>query len=290
MNTVSAVEARRLHKMGVKAAAGTPPEMASVRQFTVPTPSAPIPVRLYRPQGAVGDALPLVVYFHGGGWVIGDLDTHDAVCRGVADAFGGLILSVEYRKAPEAPFPAAVEDCWAATRWAAAHAAAIGADAARLAVGGDSAGGNLAAVVCQLAKTAGAPRIRFQSLVYPAVDMTMGFPSVKAMGQDYNLTEALMVWFIDQYLGTADRRDPRASPLFAADLSGLPPAQILTARFDPLHDEGKAYAEALRGAGVRVAYHCYEDMIHAFVNMPGFIDAGREAHTRVGLALREALG
>ena len=194
---------------------------------------------------------PALVYFHGGGWVIGDLESHDQLCRALANAVPRIVVSVDYRLAPEHKFPAAVEDAIAATRWIAANAARLGIDAGRLAVGGDSAGGNLAAVVSLDARDRGGPRLVHQFLIYPGTDMRMGWPSLERHAQQLPLTRAGMHWFIAHYLrNDGDKTDWRASPLLASSLTGLPPALVITAGFDPLCDEGEAYAEALRKAGV----------------------------------------
>ncbi|MDW8470228.1 MAG: alpha/beta hydrolase [Burkholderiales bacterium] len=253
-------------------------------------PGGPIPVRAYRPQGADdGARLPALVYFHGGGWVIGDLDTHDVVCRTLANGARCAVFSVEYRKAPEAPFPAAVEDAIAATAWVAANAAALGADAARLAVGGDSAGGNLAAVTALAARDAGAPNLVLQLLIYPATDQRMGHASIERNGEGYLLTKAAMRYFRGHYLPReSDWLDWRASPLLAPRLAGVAPAFVLTAGYDPLLDEGRAYAERLRGEGVAVEYRCYEGMVHGFITMGRVLEAAHAALADCAAALARA--
>ena len=261
-------------------------EVVEVRDIDIPGPAGPIAARSYRPAG--DGALPLVVFFHGGGWVIGGIDSHDATCRALANASGAVIVSIDYRLAPEHPYPAAVEDCWAATRWVADRAGDLGGDSTRLAVAGDSAGGNLAAVVALMARDAGGPALRFQLLVYPAVDARMGHPSIDANGEGYLLTKSDMTWFYGHY-GPADPTDWKVSPLLAEDHSSLPPALIITAEFDPLRDEGEAYGETLRQAGVDVTTTRYDGMIHAFFGMGASVDKARQAVLQAGEALAKAL-
>ena len=267
--------------------AGQPAVTVPTEDRSVPGPAGDIPVRVYRPDAE--SPLPVVVYFHGGGWVIGDLDTHDAICHRLAAGVPSVVVSVDYRLAPEHPYPAAVEDADAATRWVAGHAADLGADPARLAVAGDSAGGNLAAVVARHARDAGGPPIAFQLLVYPGTDLTASLPSHVENGTGYLLDEGTMRYFLGCYLGDGDPRDPDASPLFADDLSGLPPALVLTAGFDPLRDEGEAYAERLREAGVAVVTSRYDGMIHGFYGLDNLVDEARRATDETTTALRHAL-
>ena len=233
--------------------------------------------------------LPVVVYFHGGGFVIGDIASHDTTCQRLAAGVPALVVSVDYRLAPEHRFPAAVDDCEAATAWASAHSPEFGGDPSRLAVAGDSAGGNLAAVIARRARAGGGPSIAFQLLVYPVTDMTRSLPSHTENGTGYLLDSDAMSWFLDNYLAKADRRHPDASPLFADDLSGLPPAFVLTAEFDPLRDEGEAYAERLRTAGVPVTTSRYDGMIHGFYGLDSIFDAAKKATAETVVALRDAL-
>jgi acetyl esterase len=233
--------------------------------------------------------LPVVVYFHGGGFVIGDIATHDAICHRLAAGVPALVVSVDYRLAPEHPFPAAVEDCDAATGWVSAHAVELGADPARLAVAGDSAGGNLATVVARHARDRGGPPVAFQLLIYPGIDMTRSFPSHSENGEGYLLDTDTMTWFLGNYLADADPRHPDASPIFAEDLSNLPPALVLTAEFDPLRDEGEAYAQRLREAGVVATTSRYDGMIHAFYGLDGILDSAKSATAETTAALRDAL-
>lgn len=263
-------------------------DMASVEDRAVPGPAGDVPVRVYR--AVEGDGLPLLVWYHGGGWVIGDLDTADVTCRELAARAGCVLVSVDYRLAPEHRFPAAHDDCYAATVWAAAHAAELGADAGKLAVGGDSAGGNLAAVVSLRARDEGGPPIRFQLLVYPVTDRNFETPSYRDNADGYLLTRDGMIWFWDHYLGSdGDGAHPHASPLRAESLAGLPPAHVVTAEYDPLRDEGEAYAERLREAGVPVTLTRYPGQIHAFFGMHGILDDAARAADEAAERLKAAL-
>jgi len=287
-HTLSPKDARQLFRETRPASTPTPPEIGAVNNLVAdPT----IPVRVYRPVGAAADTpLPALVYFHGGGWVIGDLETHDVLCRQITAEAGVSVVSVDYRLAPEAKFPAAADDAWAATKWVVANAGRLGIDTQRIAVGGDSAGGNLAAVVALMARDAGAPAIAFQVLLYPVTEVGTGTRSYRDFADGYLLTLESMRWFFDHYLTSKDdAKDWRASPLRAASLKGLPPALIITAGFDPLRDEGEAYARALREAGVRVDYVCYGGMIHGFAPMGRLIDTGNRAVSHIAASLREAL-
>jgi acetyl esterase len=242
-------EAFRSLAVGARPAEKVVP-VADVSDVTVPGPAGELSARVYRP--AAGGALPTVVLFHGGGWVIGDLDTHDNMARSICRDCDAVVLSVDYRLAPEAPFPAAVEDAVAATRWAGAHLEELGGSDV-LAVAGDSAGGNLAAVVAQQLRDSGGPAIAAQLLVYPATDVLGDYPSRFDNGEGYFLDLPTMAWFMEQYAAEAEHHgDPRLSPMRADSLEGLPPAVVVTAEYDPLRDEGEAYAAALAAAGVRV--------------------------------------
>jgi acetyl esterase len=254
---------------------------------SVPGPAGDIPIRVYRPQS--DEPLPVVVYFHGGGFVIGNIATHDTTCQRLAAGVPAVVVSVDYRLAPEHHFPAAIDDCDAATKWVAAHAAELGGDPTRLAVAGDSAGGNLAAVVARRARDAGGPAIAFQLLVYPVTDLTSSLPSYVENGTGYLLEAATIVWFYDHYLDGADPRHADASPLFVDDLAGLPPALVLTAEFDPLRDEGEAYAERMRDAGVAVTTSRYDGMIHGFYGLDSIFDTSKQATAETVAALRDAL-
>ncbi len=276
------------HRMESRAAAlwGEPEPVDRIEDRTLPGPQGPIRVRIYRP--APGQ-LPVLVYFHGGGWVTGSLETHDGVCRALSNRAGCLLVAVDYRLAPEHKFPAAVEDAAAATTWVADHAAELGGDAARLAVGGDSAGGNLAAVVALRARERGGPRLAFQLLVYPVTDYEFNRPSYIENADRYYLTREGMRWYWNHYLPShAAGTYPEASPLRAANLAGLPPALVITCEFDPLHDEGEAYAERLREAGVPVVLRRFDGMFHGFFRMRGVIDMAEEAIDEAADALRAA--
>ena len=287
LQTLSVPDARAMmESMNVLLGEGEP--VAHVADREIPGPAGPVPTRLYRPEA--GGPLPLLVYFHGGGWVLGGLASHDVVCRSLANAAGCAVLAIDYRLAPEHTFPAAVDDCYAAAAWAVGHAASLGADPARVAIGGDSAGGNLTAVVAQLARDRGGPPLRFQLLVYPATDANTDTPSYHENATGYFLELEGMRWFYDHYLpaGT-DRTDPRVSPMRTADLRGLPPALVITAEFDPLRDEGDAYAARLREAGVPVTLTRYHGMIHGFFGMGPLLDQGKRAVSEAAAALRTAL-
>jgi acetyl esterase len=277
-------------------ALGPPAEvMHAIENRLIRGSGTDVAVRIYTPRPLnTGESLPLVVHYHGAGWVGGDLDTHDAIARYYAKHVDAIVIAVDYRLAPEHRFPAAVNDAYAAAAWAATHAHELWGDAARLAVTGDSAGGTLAAVVCQLARDRGTPRIAYQALLYPATDLTTGssYPSRNAFGGgDYFLSTADMFWFRAQYLTDPDTeaRDARVSPLVEANLRGLPPALVVTAGYDPLRDEGKAYADRLNAAGVPVEYRCFESTVHAFVSFAAMIPVGLEALAFVASRMRAAL-
>jgi acetyl esterase len=283
LHTVSPQEART--RMAVPAAPGEP--VAHVEDRIVPGPGGELPIRVYTPAGS--GPFPALVFFHGGGWVIGSVAGSDATCRSLTNAAGCVVVSVEYRLAPEHKFPAAAEDAYTATRWVVENAAAIDVDPRRVAVGGVSAGGNLAAVVCLMARDRGAPPLVFQLLVVPVTDYSFDTASYRENADGYQLSRDSMVWFWNHYLrDEADGRNPYASPLRAEDLRGLPPALVLTAEYDPLRDEGQAYAERLRAAGVPVTYHCYEGMVHGFFGMAAMLDKGKAAVAEAAAALRAA--
>jgi acetyl esterase len=278
LETLTPPQAREAYLASRTALQPDPDPVAEVADLAAPGPAGPIPLRLYRGFGADKETpQPALVYFHGGGWVIGDLESHDQCCRALANAAQCIVVAVDYRLAPEHKFPAAVEDAIAATRWVADNAQSLGIDARRLAVGGDSAGGNLAAVVPLDARNRGGPAIVFQLLVYPGTDMAMDRPSHQRHADQLPLRRPTMQWFIGHYLrDSKDEADWRASPLRAGDFRNLPPALVVTAGFDPLCDEGEAYAEALKGAGLPVTYRRFDGQIHGFFNMGRIIaDAGR---------------
>ncbi len=286
VQTLSASEARRLYLERRSFTQPDPPEVASARDLLADG----VPVRVYRPLGAAADKrLPVLVYLHGGGWVIGDLDTHDVVCRTLANGAGCAVVSVHYRPAPEHRFPAAFDDTLTAARWVRQQADVLCIDAQRIAIGGDSAGANLAAAAAIAERDAGKP-LAYQLLIYPAPDQRRGHPSHAANGQGYLLTKESMDYYHDHYLGgAAHDADWRASPLLAADHSRLPPALVLTAGFDPLRDEGAAYALALSAAGTAAAYVCFERQIHGFVTMGRVLHEAHTALALCGAELRRAL-
>ncbi|MBI2394186.1 MAG: alpha/beta hydrolase [Deltaproteobacteria bacterium] len=285
---LSVEEARRQLEESAAIFAPRPRTMSRVEDRKIPGPEGLIPVRLYVPLSHRRPAAALV-YFHGGGFVVGSLSSHDAPCRVLADEGRCVVIAVDYRLAPEHKFPAAVDDAVAAFRWASANAASLGIDPARIAVGGDSAGGNLAAVIAQETRE-DALRPSFQLLIYPATDFTMSAPSHRTMGSGFFLEHETMLWFRDHYLhGEAEWRDPRASPLFAPDVRGVPPAFVATAGFDPLRDEGEQYATKLRQAGVPVRYRCYPSLFHGFFSVSGGITAARTTLVEAAAELRNHL-
>jgi acetyl esterase len=264
------------------------PALADARDHAVPTAEHEIPVRVYTPHPRTDGPLPLVVYLHGGGMVAGSIDSYDAVCRLLAHRSGAVVASVGYRLAPEHRFPAAVEDAWAALEWAMVHAWELGADSGRVAIAGDSAGGNLAAVTAQQARDRGVA-LALQVLVYPAVGTLGHSRSMGRFATGYLFERGEYDWLFDQYLDDpAQARDPRVSPILAADLSGLAPALVVTAGFDIMRDDAEAYAERLRDAGVPVSVRRFGGTIHAFMSMAGVLDAGREAIEECAAALRAA--
>lgn len=281
--------ARREMRTQSKLAAPAKASVHRIRDARVPTPDADVPVRIYTPR-ASHERLPATVYFHGGGFVIGDLESHDSLCRHLAVRSGSIVIAVDYRLAPEHPFPCATEDACHAFDWTLAQADALGIDPARIAVAGDSAGGNLAAVVAQVMRDRGGPAPSFQLLIYPALDLTRSLESHRTFRAGYLLTEEMMDWFLAHYVtDPAHLRDPLGSPLVTRELAGLPPAHIITAGFDPLRDEGEAYADALRAAGVKVTDRCYDTLIHGFISMGGLVDAARHAGDDLAEVLRRAL-
>jgi acetyl esterase len=285
LDTMTPAQARAEIRRSARLFRGTPPAMARVEEVAIPGPAGPLGGRLYVPRRQAAPAL--VVYYHGGGWVVGDLDTHDGACRFLADEAGVAVLAVDYRLAPEHRFPAAVEDALAAFRWAAGNAA----PPARVAVAGDSAGGNLAAVVAQQAARDGGPRPAAQLLVYPATDLSTKHPSYRLFADGFFLTEREMDWYRGHYLpDAAAARDPRASPLLAGDVAGLAPAVVVTAGFDVLRDEGEAYARRLETAGVRVRLRRHPGLVHGFSNATSVSAPARAAMTEAARALGEELG
>jgi acetyl esterase len=285
LSELSPAEARAMYRALSALEEGE--EIQRVDDRLVPTPDGDIAVRVYTPEEAVGSNRGVLLWIHGGGWVIGDLETADATCRGLANRAGAVVVSVDYRLAPEHPAPAALEDCLSALTWTVENGELLGVDASKVAVGGDSAGGNLAALLCQRVRDEFGPDIDFQLLVYPVTDLTMGHPSIDENGEGFFLTKDTIEWFVDCYLGDRERKDPAVSPLFG-DLSGLPPALVVTAEFDPLRDEGEAYATGLQEAGVPTEHLRYDGQIHGFFGM-ATLDGGRHALALAGAALRTAL-
>jgi acetyl esterase len=287
VHTLTPAEARRLY---LERRAFTQPDAPPVARVDS-IDAGGVPARHYRPeQAAAGQGMPALVYLHGGGWTIGDLDTHDVLCRQLANAAGCAVVSVDYRLAPEHRFPAAVDDCVTATRWVLGRAAELRIDPRRVAVGGDSAGGNLAAVACLALRDAGEPMPVFQLLIYPATDMRAGAPSHTTNAQGYLLTADSIAYYRAHYTpAPAQWSDWRASPLLARSLAGLPPALVLTAGYDPLRDEGAQYADALSAAGVRTQLVCFERQVHGFITMGRVIDEANTAVELCAAALRRAL-
>ena len=286
----SVERARAENRLGASVVSGPPRPMARVEPFAVPGPAGEIPARLYVARGAPSPPQPLLVYFHGGGWVIGDLDTHDGACRFLAEHGGCRVLSVGYRLAPEHPFPAPVEDAVAAFAWAAEHAGKLGADPERIAVGGDSAGGNLAAAVCLQARDADGPQPAMQLLLYPPTDAAGGQGSRDLFAEGFLLTRGDMDWFEAHYLPDGcDHEDPRVSMMRAKDVSDLPPAYVATAGFDPLRDEGETYAKRMSEAGVKVALQRHPGLIHGFANLTAICPSARAAMLEAAGVLRMGL-
>lgn len=270
----------------LKAMQATRPQgepVARVEDRFIPGSQCDIPIRIYTPQGS--GPFPILLFFHTGGWMVGDLDTQDSMCRHLTNMAGCIVVSVNYRLAPEYPFPAAPEDCYAATQWVATHAVKFQGDPARLAVGGDSAGGNLAAVVALMARDQGVPSLVFQLMLFPSTDFRLNTHSMEECGEGYNVTKAQMIWIRNNYLpNPEDWTHPFASPMLVQDLSGLPPALIITAEYDPLRDEGEAYGKRLQEAGVQTRISRYDGMIHDFPDL--FEEQGSAALNEIAAALR----
>jgi len=291
-HTLCPADARSFYRDRRAVTQPAPPEIAETRDLEASGPLGPIPLRLYHPMPAAqrSSAPPVLVYYHGGGWVIGDLDTHDTLCRQLANASGCAVVAVDYRMGPEHRFPAAVDDCIAATRWVRDHAKDLGVDGERMAVGGDSAGGNLAAVVAIAARDAGDLPIAYQLLIYPATDQRRGWPSHTSNGQGYLLTKESMDYYHDHYIpDKAQDLDWRASPLLHPDLSKLPPTLVLTAGYDPLRDEGLQYSHKLTEAGNRATHINFERQIHGFITMGKVIDEANAAVAICAAELRRAM-
>jgi len=284
-------QARAENRLGATVVSGAPRPMARVESLSIPGPGGEMAARLYVALGAPQPPQPLLVYFHGGGWVIGDLDTHDGVCRFLADHGGCRVLSIDYRLAPEFPFPLPVEDAVAAFTWAHEHATELGADPERIAVGGDSAGGNLSTALCIQNRDAGNPQPAMQLLLYPVTDAVGGQTSRDTFAEGFLLTRNDMEWFENHYIPDGiDDDEPRASMMRAEDVSGLPPAYVATCGFDPLRDEGEIYAARMREAGVPVVLQRHRDQIHGFANLTAICPSARTAMLEVAGALRMGLG
>ncbi len=283
-HTVSPEQARINGQMRARAAGQ---EVAKVEDRLIPGLGPEIPARIYTPEGP--GPFPILVWFHGGGWVVGDLDTADGTARHLTVGAGCVTVSVDYRLAPETKFPGAADDCYAATVWAAQNVAQLNADASRIAVWGDSAGGNLAAVVSQMVRDRGGPSLAFQLLVYPVTDRNFDTDSYRQNAEGYLLTKDGMEWYWDHYLrDPAEARQAYAAPLQANDFSHLPAALVITAEFDPLRDEGEAYAQRLQAAGVATKYSRYDGMIHGFFGMSAVLDQGKQAVDEAAAALHQA--
>ena len=284
--TVSPEQARINGKLRPRA---NGPQVAKVEDRNIPGPGGDLPVRIYTPEG--GGPFPALVWFHGGGWVVGDLDTADATSRHLTVGAGCVVVSVDYRLAPETKFPGPAEDCYAATQWVAQNAPSINVDASRIAVGGDSAGGNLAAVVSLMARDRRGPELALQLMVYPVTEWDFGTASYQQNADGYGLTQDTMRWYWDHYLANdADATNPYAAPMRAEDLSGLPAALVITAEFDPLRDEGEAYAHLLEAAGVPTQCTRYDGMTHGFFGQSAVMDKGKQAISEASAALKAAFG
>jgi acetyl esterase len=282
-------EARQAYSASRKMLQPPPEEVAESRDISVPGPLGAIGVRLYRPAGTeASEVLPALVWYHGGGWLLGDLDSHDGVCRRFANAARCRVVSVDYRMAPEHVFPAAVDDSFAVTKYVFDNAASLGVDPTKVAAGGDSAGGNLAAVMALMSRDGALPPLAFQLLIYPATDMTMTTVSSTTIGPGVPLTSATMKWFIDYY-AKGHETDWRASPIRAASVAGTAPALVLTCAHDPLRDEGADYAKRLEREGVRVVHLHYSDQIHGFMSMGRLIRAADQAIDMMARVLKQTL-
>lgn len=287
LSSLSPGEVRQLYVIMQALRSGKPEPVSQIKDRDLPGLDENIPVRIYTPQGS--EPFPILVYFHGGGFVMGNIETHDPLCRLLANRIGCIVVSVDYRLAPEHQFPAAVEDAYAATQWVAANATEINGDPKRIAVGGDSAGGNLATVVALIARDRGEPTLVYQLLLYPVTDATQSQASYEEYREGYLLTKDDMIWFFNHYFSSdTDTKNPYLSPLWAPDVKGLPPALVITAEFDPLRDEGEAYATRLQEAGVPVVCCRYNGMIHGFCLMPEILDQGKKAIEKIVAALRTA--
>lgn len=283
---VTTEEARAGFRAMIKSYGPKDVPIGKVENLSIPGPGGELSLRIYTPVAAGGEALPALVFFHGGAFRLGDLESHEAVCRFLAGEAACRVIAVDYRLAPEHKFPAALDDALAATRWVESNASKIGIDPNRIAVGGDSAGGNLATSVCLLAKSQGVPHIVYQLLMFPQTQIGSSFPSMSTYGSGYMLDRDAVEWSLEQYAPKESWTDPRLSPLLAVDASGLPPAYVMLAECDPLHDEGLAYAEKLRTAGVSAKIADYPGMLHDFILFQGVLPQAREALVDAAKALK----
>jgi len=289
IETMSVAHARAEFDAFLPLLAGKAAPVGEILDRTIDGPAGRLRIRIYRPAGSVARLLPTILYFHGGGWTIGSLEAYDLPCRFFCARTGCALVAVDYRLAPEHKFPAAIDDAVAAFRWLASEAIAFGIDSARIVIAGDSAGGTIAAVAARLLRDEARPPC-LQWLIYPATDLAMRSPSYKSCGEGFLLTHAGMTWFRGHYLNDlSETDDPRASPLHANDLSGLPPALIYTAGFDPLRDEGQAYAERLSAAGVKTIHREFDSLIHGFAGMRGALQAAARAMDDMVAGLRHEL-
>ncbi|MBS4214147.1 MULTISPECIES: alpha/beta hydrolase [Neobacillus] len=286
-NSALTLEENRAKSAALRELAGLAESVAKVEEYMIPVENGEIKARIYTPEGE--GPFPIFIYLHGGGWVLGDLDTADAPCRSLTNQAECIVVSVEYRLAPEHKFPIPLEDCYEAAKWVANYAKEWKGDPTRIAIGGDSAGGNLAASVAIKARDQGGPTFVSQVLIYPVTDASFNTPSYKESGEGYFLTQENMEWFSQQYLQKEeDKLNVFVAPLLAENLSMLPPALVITAEYDPLRDEGMAYAKRLHLAGVQVESTCYEGMIHGFFWMAGIMDKGKQAIEQVARYLHTA--
>jgi acetyl esterase len=288
LETLPVARARQQMQALSEIAGGPHVELPHVEDLEIPGPAGPLSIRVYRPPLPDGLA-PALTFYHGGGGVVGDLDSHDALCRLLAARGECVVVSIDYRLGPEHPHPAAVDDALAGFYWVVAHAERLGVDPSRVAVGGDSMGGRLAAVTSQCARDGGGPRPCFQLLIYPSTDHAADTTSRRLFAEGFFLTESLLAWFLEHYARGADPTDPRISPLRASDFRALPPAYVATAGFDPLRDEGRAYALALQDAGVNTQHHCHGSLVHGYVQLGGAVEAATAAMSDVAAALKRGL-